>query len=144
MHADIDEILPIANGILRLATDHGVHVRLIGGIAFWVRCPGARRRALPLRRYKDIDLAALTRDKGRLEELLIHNCNLVPDSHIATIAGSGYSMFRRRSGEVVCEVSYDTLRYCHDIDFHAHLTVDPVTLPLAELFLSKLQIATAV
>lgn len=129
--------------ILNGASELEIPVRLVGGLAFWQRCPESRSGLLQNRSYSDIDIAAHLRDRARLGQFMVRNMNLQPDPQLETIPGARQSAYYLRDGRKVCDVYYDTLVFCRDIEFSSRLEADPETLPLAELLLSKLQIMDA-
>jgi hypothetical protein len=138
-----NELIELAAAILQTAETEGIEMRLLGGIAFWERCPNAREIVYRTRFFKDIDLAAKVRDKAKIESIFHHKWNFYLDPDSGTIPGSLLSRYyvqKEKELKEVCEINYDVLKYCHDIDIRDRLSIDKITIPLAELMLSKLQI----
>ena len=114
--------------------------RLTGGLAIWLRCARSRHLVGGGRNLRDIDLVAPLRFRKRLEAFLIERFMLHPNPFLAAIPGAMQSRFLNETGEYVVDLYYDRLEYCHTIDLSRRLEVDEVTIPLAELLISKLQI----
>lgn len=125
-----------ARRILAAAEARRFPLRAIGGIAVALRAPSVRG-LLPPRTYHDLDLAARP-PRARLEALFTE-LGYEPSSRFNTMNGSERLLFHDRSGRRV-DVFIDTLRMCHVLPFGSRLELEPATLPLADLVLSKLQI----
>jgi len=129
-----------ARRILAEAVSRGITLRLSGGVAYWEQCPEFRQvQAWAGRTLKDIDLAGYFRDKRRVNAML-RELGLREDSRVATIPGVRRSVFRADGEGWHCDVFYDVLEFCHTIDLRERLEIEPLTIPLMELLLQKLQI----
>lgn len=122
----------------------GLSLRLFGSLAIWYRCPAGRTRFERLRErpIKDIDLVGLFAQKRPVEQFLQQR-GWVLDEEVARIPGVKFSLvYLIDRGRVWsrCDVHYNALDFCHTIDLRTRLLVDDVTIPLAELVLSKLQV----
>ena len=133
--------LTLAQEILAAAESEGIVSRLMGGLAVWERCPVSRSMLLSrAERSGDIDFVVSGRDRKRFERLLSSQFGLLIDPQLAQIPTEIHARFYRSDGTRVCDITYDKIVYCHTIDLRGRLDKDPVTIPLAELLLSKLQI----
>lgn len=134
----LDQPLDEALRLIRQAGLHGLQVRLIGGLAFRARCPewsaGAQRP------HHDIDLATRSKDRRALGELL-EACGYVGDREYNAVHGDRQLYFVDPAHARPLDVLVDRMEMSHAFAFADRLEVDPVTLPLAELLLSKLQVA---
>lgn len=129
-----------AHQILDSAASRDVTIRLMGGIAVLVRCPGQadtfRRFG---RQYHDVDVVAMGRHVKRLRDSFAA-LGYTEDSQIyVDSAGSRIVAYRPDSTSHV-DVFLDDLEFCHTIPMRGRLEVDELTLPLADLLLQKLQI----
>lgn len=122
--------------ILAVAADEGVPLRAIGGVGVALRAPLVSRLR-PTRSYHDIDLVARA-PRGPIERVLL-GAGYVPAQRFNTLNGAERLLFHDPSGRRV-DVFLDTLRMCHLLPFSDRLEIDLLTLPLADLLLSKLQI----
>ena len=134
----VDDLLDEADRLVGEAEARAVTVRLFGGAAVAVRSPSAQQDGLK-REYKDIDLAAVARDRSAIEKLLVDN-GYVADRSFNALYGYRRLIFHDPIHDRQIDVFFDRLRMCHTIEFGARLATDPRTLPLAELLTFKLQI----
>ncbi len=125
-----------ARRILAAAGTARVPIRAIGGVGIALRAPSVGR-LLPPRTYHDLDLAARPQ-RARIEALLVE-LDYEPSSRFNTMNGSERLLFHDRTGRRI-DVFLDTLRMCHVLPFGPRLELEPDSLPLADLALSKLQI----
>jgi hypothetical protein len=114
----------------------GIPLRLVGGLAVQARSlawrPGARLQ-------RDIDLAARRRDKSGIVDLL-DGLGYRPDRRFNALHGHKQLYFVNVTTGVPIDIILDSLAMCHRLDFADRLQIHPVTLSLADLLLSKLQI----
>lgn len=132
-----DDIVEEARRVIHTARDRDVPVRLIGGLAIRLHDD-----ALPLalqRGYADIDLA--TTGKGaKATARLMQDLGYVANERFNAMNAGRRQVFYDVEHERQVDVFIDDFRMCHRIDLTGRLAVDPVTIPLAELLLTKLQI----
>jgi len=123
--------------VVALAEHQGMQVRLMGGLAFHARCP--EWTALVERKRRDIDLATRAKDRRPLGELLAAE-GYTPDRRYNALYGHKQLYFLDEARQRPVDVLVDRLEMCHTFEFVDRLTVADVTLPPAELLLSKLQV----
>jgi hypothetical protein len=131
---------PIAEGsrIAEAAAERGLSLRLVGGVGVALSCPSSRRP--PLRRqYGDIDLATSSAARGEVSQLL-QQLDYVPDREFNTLHGHRRLYFTDAVNQRQVDVFVDGASLCHHIDFRRRLELAPLTLPLADLALLKLQV----
>lgn len=122
--------------ILEIAAAEGVLLRAIGGVAIALRAPVVARLRPP-RIYHDIDLVA--RAPRAPVERLLHGAGYEPARRFNALNGGERLLFHDPSGRRI-DVFLDALRMCQVLRFADRLTIDELTLPLADLLLTKLQI----
>ena len=122
--------------ILAAAADERVPLRAIGGVAVALRAPVVARLR-PARTYHDIDLVARA-PRGPIERVLL-SAGYEAAHRFNALNGAERLLFHDPSGRRV-DVFLDALRMCHLLPFSDRLEIDALTLPLADLLLSKLQI----
>ena len=116
----------------------GVPLRLIGGIAIWLRCPSATHESLS-RAYADLDLIGLSTKTGDIKQILTA-MGYEPDKFFNSLHGRTRMLFWDTPNDRQVDVFLDEMKMCHRLDFRSRLTVEPYTLSLADLLLTKLQI----
>lgn len=125
-----------ARRILAAADAVRVPLRAVGGVAIALRAPSVQRLHPP-RTYHDIDLAAAA-PRAPIERLLT-DIGYVPARRFNTLNGAERLLFHDQSDRRI-DVFLDRIRMCHELSFRHRLERDALTLPLADLALTKLQI----
>lgn len=127
-----------ANRLLDASEAAGISMRLLGGVAVRLRCPSATHRTLR-RSYGDIDLCARQRDVNRIG-IFFGTMGYEPWQPFNQINAEHSQRFQHRDLALSIDVFLDRLTMCHTLDLRARLELEPRTLTLADLLLSKLQI----
>ncbi len=120
------------------ANARGIAIRLMGGVAVFLRCPSARTSPLK-REYGDLDFAGLGRQRQDIEQLFA-DLGYAPDREINVIYGRERLIFFDVAHQRQVDIILDSLRMCHVIELGSRLSLEPATLTLADLLLSKLQV----
>lgn len=130
---------PIAEArrIIELAESDGLMLRALGGVAVCLQAPDGSPR-LP-RRVKDIDLAAAKGASKRAGKVMLR-AGYVADEMFNALRGSRRLLFQDPANGRHLDVFIGAFSMCHDIPMTARLAREPLTVPLEELLLSKLQI----
>lgn len=125
--------------IVELAAEQGVALRLLGGLAVRLHSPSATHRSLA-RQYADFDFVLADRRTDRVAAA-VAELGYVPNQTFNLLNGDRRLLFYDESGERQIDVFVNEFHMCHTIPISAErLALEPVTLPLAELFLTKMQI----
>ncbi len=109
----------------------------MGGLAFHARC--REWTALVDRKRRDIDLATRSKDRKALTDMMA-GAGYTPDRQYNALYGHKQLYFVDEARERPVDVLVDRLEMCHRFEFADRLKVGGVTLPPAELLLSKLQV----
>jgi hypothetical protein len=128
--------------VVAAAAARSIPVRLLGGVAIWIRASPAARAALG-RSYPDIDLVAHKKQSRDLRGVLEAQ-GLEPERVFNATHGARRLLYHGPGGAGWhADVFLDTFEMSHTLDLGARLETEPgaVTLPAAELLLTKLQIA---
>ncbi|HWQ12926.1 MAG TPA: hypothetical protein VNL77_09000 [Roseiflexaceae bacterium] len=133
-----DDIIAEAARIVEAGGRRGLALRLLGGVAVRLHAPSAAHHALA-RAYQDIDLAAPARQSGEVE-LLLGGLGYEPDRPFNLLNGDHRLLFYDRGRGRQVDVFVGRFEMCHRLPLEERLAVEPLTLPLAELLLTKLQI----
>lgn len=129
--------------IHRLCREQEITARLIGSLAIAARCPKHRwlMPALGRRDPRDIDLVTYARHEQSLHELLERRGYLLhPSVSHSREWGVKRLIYTHQSHDAKVDVFLDQLVMAHTIDFIGRLDGERVTVSLADLLLSKLQI----
>jgi hypothetical protein len=124
--------------IAQAAATQNLPIRLIGGVAVFVRCPSAKLPGL-CRTYGDVDVMTLSSGRKKITAFF-EEMGYVPDKMFNAIHGATRLNFMDPARDRPLDVLLDRLEMCHTIDFRHRLDVEPLTVPLADLLLSKLQV----
>jgi hypothetical protein len=132
--ADVDP-LPEALSLARGAAGAGLHLKLLGGLAVRVLCPGFPPR---LRAGQDMDFACLS--KGRKDvAAYLERSGCQPDKRFNNLNGDRQLYFSAPSGRPI-DVMVNQLVMCHTLDFRPAFGALPLTVAAVDVLLSKLQI----
>jgi hypothetical protein len=118
--------------------DAGVQIRLIGGMAVWLRCPSVRKPPYE-RHYADLDVVASSRNRRAVSDFF-ERAGYVPERMFNAIHGRDRLNFAHPSGRWTVDVVFDELRMSHKLDLRGRLNRPAATVDLADLLLTKLQI----
>ncbi len=135
MHDDIQQE---ALRIVEAGTAQGMTLRLLGGLAIRLQCASAAHGTLA-RTYPDIDLATLPR-QGQDAERLLSQLGYTPNKGFNLLNGDSRLLFYDETHGRQVDVFVGTFAMCHRLALGERLMLEPLTLPLAELLLTKLQI----
>jgi hypothetical protein len=137
-NAILADIAAEARRIVQAADKSSIPLRLIGGLAVRLHGPDVPHPGLA-RAYKDIDLVTSRSADRKAANLLVSIGYEANPSFNTLNTGRRGLFYDRRNGRQL-DLFVDTFEMCHKIPIAARLEVDPVTVPLAELLLTKLQI----
>ena len=125
-----------------LAQDENKHVmmRLIGALAFRTHCPqyGYIQDRLG-RKFTDFDFASYPRFVKDIRRVLTE-LGYEEDKQVTQLFGDRRMLFHDPVFGRHTDVFFNTLDFCHPVNFAGRLEAEEFTLPLAELLLEKMQI----
>lgn len=116
----------------------GMAVRLTGGLAVRYHCPRAQENVLK-RCYKDLDVAVRRADGVAFDHWVTER-GYVPDKNFNALNGSQRRLYYDGEHGRQLDVFVEWFDMCHEIPIMKRYQVESVTIPLAELFLTKVQI----
>ena len=125
--------------LLARAAETDVPLRLLGGVAIRLRAPGELLPAFR-RTYADLDFVTAKKGAGRAAELF-RNEGYEPHVAFNALHGKERLLFFDIDNDRQVDVFVGAFAMSHKIPLDARLEVDPLPIPLAELLLTKLQIA---
>jgi hypothetical protein len=124
--------------LISAAQEQGIFLRVLGGLAVKVHSPHANHRSLA-RKYPDIDFVT---DKASAKKLLdfLPTEGYTPNKTFNTLSGDRRQLWYDEQHGRQIDIFIGDFTMCHTLPLADRLEIEPLTLPLAELFLSKAQI----
>jgi Uncharacterised nucleotidyltransferase len=133
------DIVAEGERVLARAAAEGVRLRLLGGVAIRLR---GRDRIPPAfeRSYADLDFVTSRGDASRAADLLRHD-GYQPHVAFNALHGNERMLFFDEAHGRQVDVFVGAFRMSHRIPLEGRIELESGTLPLADLLLTKLQIA---
>ncbi len=132
------DIVSEADRLLTAIQASGLIMRLLGGLAIRYHCPSATHRGL-VRSYPDIDFVAHKEDARRIREFL-EGQGYEPNRRFNGLYGDKRLLFYDNPNNRQIDVFLDVFEMCHKLNLRKRLELEPITIPLADLVFTKLQI----
>jgi hypothetical protein len=133
------DIVAEAKRLLELASAQGVPLRVLGGVAIHLRAPKAPPPALT-RTYGDVDFVTAKGSSAAVQHLL-RASGYEPHVAFNALHGTERLLFFDNGNERQVDVFVGGFKMSHAVPVAKRLELEPDTLPLAELLVTKLQIA---
>ena len=124
--------------LLAHAQEAGVPLRLLGGVAVYLRAPSVPPAAFA-RSYADLDFAT-ARGAGARTSRFLRDEGYEPHVAFNALHGQNRMLFFDDEHDRQLDVFVGSFRMCHKIPLDERLETDPLSIPLAELLLTKLQV----
>lgn len=134
----LSDIREEAGRLADRAMESGLPARLLGGLAIWLRCPSVRSGPYA-RGYADMDFAVASRASAEIKELLTAE-GYLPDKFFNGLHGESRLYFQAPDGRWSVDIVIDELTMSHRLDLRGRLDGPAVTITVADLLLSKLQV----
>ena len=113
-------------------------LRLLGGVAIKIKATDGLNPAFR-RRYADLDWI-VSRGKSAATQKLFDSLGYSPQTRFNALYGSERLLFFDETNDRQVDVLVGSFKMCHAIPFGKRLDLETVTIPMAELLLTKLQI----
>lgn len=123
--------------MISMANERGLPLRLLGGLA--VQLGGQPPPEALRREYKDIDVVT-RRGQRKAVTTFMEDAGYTADAEFNTINGHSRLLFHDLANRRQVDVFVGAFELCHAIPIADRLELEPLTVPLAELLLTKLQI----
>jgi hypothetical protein len=134
----LPDILDEMNRLLEAARANSILLRAIGGLA--VRVQSGDFRKFFTREYRDLDFVVADGDRKKIEPFF-QEMGYESNRRFNLLNGSKRQIYLDPNSERHVDVFIGQFEMCHKLPMHGRLQLDPVTVPLADLLLSKAQIA---
>ncbi len=129
----------VSTGEIDAANEAGLPLRATGGVGIAMVCESARRPPLQ-RSYGDIDFVSHSSDSDEVVSFF-RRIGYEPEEQFNVLHGRRRLFFTDRANDGrQADVFLDRIEGCHKLELRDRLEVAPVTLPFADLLLSKLQV----
>ena len=129
----------IGRRLVEAAAGQGLAIRLMGGVAIWLHATDDARATLG-RDYPDLDLVA-HEPQSRQVRSFLETQGYEGEKLFNAIHGAQRLLYREPVADYQIDIFLDQFNMSHKLDLGKRLETEPVTLPGAELLLTKLQIA---
>jgi hypothetical protein len=139
MTAILEDIVAEGRRLLEQAARDEVPLRLLGGVAIRLRAPGGELPAPFRRDYQDLDFITAKGGSGATDRLL-RSAGYEPHVAFNALHQRERMLFFDTANDRQVDVFVGSFRMCHEIPLDGRIAVDPGTLPLADLLLTKLQV----
>ena len=133
----LQDIVAEGERLLGIASQEGVPMRLLGGVAVRMKAPECPPSLA--REYKDIDFAVTKKASGSADKLL-KNAGYEPHVAFNAMHARERGLYYDDANGRQVDLFIHAFRMCHEIPLGDRLEVESETVPLAELMLTKLQI----
>jgi hypothetical protein len=124
--------------IVARGTALGISLRLVGGLAVWVRSIPETRAALG-REYGDLDFVS-DRATPKSITALMEGLHYSGETRFNAVHGERRLLFNASDGSLKIDIFRERFEMCHTLDLRERLTLDPLALTAADLALTKLQV----
>ncbi len=134
----VPEIQSEMNRLIVAANAKSILMRVLGGLAIKVH----RTSEHPVfeREYGDLDFVVAGKHRREFETFM-PEVGYSPHKQFNLLNGSERQIYYHNETEMKIDIFVDTFSMCHKIPLEGRLHLHPITIPLAELFLTKVQIA---
>lgn len=123
--------------LVAAAEAKNIQIRAIGGLA--VQAHNKSNQPLFIREFADLDFVVAKKQRREFE-LFMPDAGYSPDKQFNVLNGAERQIYSDNKTGMKVDIFVGDFEMCHKIPLEERLKFDPVTIPLAELFLSKAQI----
>jgi len=131
------DILNEMNRLITAASAKNIQLRAIGGLA--VRIHNKGDHPAFVRDYPDLDFVVARRQRREFEAFM-PEVGYSPNRQFNLLNGAHRQIYFENTTEMKVDIFIGDFEMCHKIPLEDRLASDPVTIPLAELLLSKAQV----
>jgi hypothetical protein len=134
------EYVDRALDLVEKARGQGVEFRILGSLAYRLHCPANIRLFDEMKRdLTDVDLAASGKQRKQARSFLESEGYAIDRDLLVATEGSRWA-FTDTSSEMVVDIFFDELYFCHPIPLRDRLHLDYPTITPTDLLLEKMQI----
>ena len=133
----LPDILDEMNRLVDAANANSILMRALGGLAVRVRSGDFQK--FFAREYRDLDFVVSDNDRKRIEPFF-QQMGYESNQRFNVLNGAKRQIYLDPNSERHVDIFVGNFEMCHKLPMSGRLHLDPVTVPLAELLLSKSQI----
>ena len=133
----LPDILDEMNRLIESARQSSILLRAIGGLA--IRVQSGVIQMFYSREYRDLDFIVADVDRKKIEPFFL-DMGYESNRRFNLLNGAKRQIYLDPNSERHVDVFVGQFEMCHKLPMNDRLQLDPVTVPLADLFLSKAQI----
>lgn len=123
--------------LVEAANEKKIQLRAIGGLA--VQVHNRKNHPLFAREFGDLDFVVASRQRREFEAFM-PTVGYSPHKQFNVLNGDQRQIYYHNETDMKIDIFVGDFEMCHKIPMENRLSADPVTIPLAELLLSKTQI----
>jgi Uncharacterised nucleotidyltransferase len=131
------DILDEMNRLIDASRERQILLRVLGGLA--VRVKSRDYQKFFTREYPDIDFVTTDQDRRKLEPFF-KEMHYESNKQFNLLNGANRQIYHDDTTGRRIDIFIGDFQMCHKLPLNGRLHLDPVTIPLAELLLSKAQI----
>ena len=131
------DILKEMGRLIDAANAKNIQLRAIGGLA--VQVHNRKNHPLFMREFADLDFVVASKQRRDLEAFM-PEAGYSGHKQFNILNGDQRQIYYHNTTDLKIDIFVGDFEMCHKIPLENRLTFDPITIPLAELFLSKAQI----
>jgi hypothetical protein len=136
----LDDVAEEGRRLAIAARSEDLSLRLLGGVAVWCECPSARRPGLT-RDYGDADFVGRAEDRKRITSFLEAE-GYEADRMFNALHGATRLNFHDPARDRPVDVLLDRFAMAHELDLRDSASADGLTIELADLLMTKLQVVS--
>ena len=133
----LPDILDEMNRLIDAARERSMLLRALGGLAVRVRSGDLQK--FFTREYRDLDFVVAENERRKIEPFF-QDMGYESNRQFNLLNGSKRQIYLDPNSERHVDIFVGNFEMCHKLPMNGRLHLDPVTVPLAELLLSKAQI----
>lgn len=133
----LPDILDEMNRLVDAANANSILMRALGGLA--IRARSGDLQKFFAREYRDLDFVVSDNDRKRIEPFF-QQMGYESNQRFNVLNGAKRQIYLDPNSERHVDIFIGNFEMCHKLPMSSRLHLDPVTVPLAELLLSKAQI----
>src|SRR5512139_4144200 len=133
----LPDILDEMNRLIESARESSILLRAIGGLA--IRVQSGVMQMFYSREYHDLDFIVADADRKKIEPFFLE-MGYESNRRFNLLNGAKRQIYLDPNSERHVDVFVGQFEMCHKLPMNDRLQLDPVTVPLADLLLSKAQI----
>jgi hypothetical protein len=133
----LPELVAEMNRLIAAADASQIRLRAFGGLAIYAHSQHDSR--FFHRDSPDVDFVVPERDRHKLEQFF-QKMGYAPNKQFNLLNGAHRQIYYDEAAGHRIDILVGDFEMCHRLPMNGRLRIDPVTIPLAELFLSKAQI----